>query len=235
MHLNSVKIALLLLIFLVALLAGYPFLNHIEKSETVTGLPWQIDILPDGSTRVFGVHIGGNRLSDVTTVLGDDMELAVIAAGNEVGRLEMYYGHYRAGLLSGKLILMTDANLHNIKNWRDRSTKSDYVGNGRAKKYYLSDADLDHAFNESVTGLIFIPAANLDDEIIGARFGEPAERIESGEVTYFLYPQLGLVVTLHKDAKEVIHYVSPSEFHLLSRLVVGDTDKMLNVDSVFEK
>ena len=66
--------------------------------------------------------------------------------------------------------------------------------------------------DEVITGLTFIPAVNLDEEVILARFGEPEERIELGAVTHFLYSLKGLDVALHKDSKEVMQYVSPADF-----------------------
>lgn len=195
---------------LTIILVVYPFLNPSENTEPLTGLPWQIEVLPDGSTRVFGLKISESRLSYAIDILGNDMEIAIIAAPDEVGNLEMYYGHYRAGLISGKLILQTKASEQNIKYWRENSIKSDYVATGRAKKYTLSADDLTHALGEIITGLIFIPAVNLDEEVILARFGEPDERILLTEVTHFLYPEKGLDIALYDNAKEVIQYVLPN-------------------------
>lgn len=113
-------------------------------------------------------------------------------------------------MISGKLILQTKASEQNIKYWRENSIKSDYVATGRAKKYTLSADDLTHALGEIITGLIFIPAVNLDEEVILARFGEPDERILLTEVTHFLYPEKGLDIALYDNAKEVIQYVLPN-------------------------
>ena len=69
------------ILFIVAvILAAYPFLNPSDEQESLTGLPWQIDIMPDGSTQVFGLHIGTSRLLDAQRILGDDMEVAIIAS-----------------------------------------------------------------------------------------------------------------------------------------------------------
>lgn len=195
---------------LAVMLVVYPFLNPSEDPEPLTGLPWQIEVLPDGSTKIFGLQIGESRLSDAINILGDDMEIAIVAALDEVGKLEMYYGHYRAGLISGKLILQTKASESNIKYWRDSSIKSDYVATGRAKKYTLSAENITYALGEIITGLVFIPAVNLDEEVIRARFGEPDERIQSADVTHFLYPEKGLDIAIYDDAKEVIQYVLPA-------------------------
>lgn len=202
---------------LAVLLAVYPFLDSSEKTETLTGLPWQIEVLADGSTRVFGLHIGASRLADAIEKLGSDMDLAIIVATDkdEVGNLEMYYGHYRAGLLSGKLVLQTDISEQDIKRWRESAPTSEYMASGLAKKYLLSPDDLTAVLDETIIALTFIPAVNLDEDVILARFGEPAERIQRAGVVHFLYPKKGLDLALHEDSKEVLQYVKPDAFQKL--------------------
>lgn len=214
------KIFFALFFLLAVLLAVYPFLDQSENSEILTGLPWQIEILHDGTTEVFGLHIGESRLSDAVDSLGNDMELAIVAATDEVGNLEMYYGHYRAGLLSGKLVLQTDISEQNIIAWRDNALRFEYMATGRAKKYILSPDDLPQVLNEIIIGLTFIPAVNLDEAVILARFGEPEERIQSAGAVHFLYPEKGLDIALHEESKEVLQYVAPDAFQQLIQPLV---------------
>ncbi len=211
------KIFFALFALLAVLLAAYPFLNESKQNEMLTGLPWQIDIQSDGSTQVFGLHIGISRLADAIEKLGSDMDLAIIAATNknEVGNLEMYYGHYRAGLLSGKLVLQTDIAEQTIKRWRDNAPKFEYMASGLAKKYILSSDDLAQVLAEVIVGLTFIPTVNLDETVILERFGQPAERVELDGVIHFLYPEKGLDIALHEDSKEVLQYVNPVDFQQL--------------------
>ncbi len=211
------KIFFAIFALLAIMLAVYPFLGDEQQGGSVTGLPWQIDILDDGSTQVFGLNIGVSRLADASAVLGDDMELAIIASTDieEVGSLEMYYGHYRAGLLSGKLILRTSTTEDRLMQWRDNAEKSDYMSSGYAKKYTLSVSDKPQVLQETVSGITFIPAVNLDEETVLARFGEPAERIELPGTTHYLYPQKGLDIAVHENSKEVMQYVSPKRFESL--------------------
>ena len=211
------KIFFVLFALLAIVLAVYPFLDQSEKSETLTGLPWQIEIQADGSTQVFGLHIGKSRLSDAIEILGSDMDLAIVVATDaaESGNLEMYYGHYKAGLLSGKLILQTHASEQDIKRWSDNSPRFEYMPSGLAKKYILLDDDLPQVLNEIIKSLTFIPAVNLDEEVILARFGEPEKRIKLSGVTHYLYPKKGLDIALHADSKEVLQYVKPEAFQRL--------------------
>ena len=214
------KIFFTLFALIAVLLAVYPFLDSTEKNETLSGLPWQIEVQEDGSTQVFGLHIGVSRLADVAMILGSDYELAIIAAtsvvtGDDSGNLEMYYGQYRAGLLSGKLVLQVSSSALNIQRWRDNAIKSDYMASGLAKKYSLSDDDLPEILNEVVIGITFIPAINLDEKVILERFGSPLQIVHGPEVTHYLYPEVGLHIALYEKSKEVLQYVAPAKFQQL--------------------
>jgi len=219
------KIFFVLFALLVFVLAIYPFLDQSEDSEVLTGLPWQIEIQPDGSTQVFGINIGISQLYDVIAILGNDMELAIIASKDEDGKLEMYYGHYQAGLLSGKLVLQTSADELNIRRWRDNAVKSEYMATGKAKKYILMPDDLTQALNETITGITFIPAVHLDEEVILARFGKPEQRIQMTGVTHYLYPRKGLDIARHENSKEVMQYVAPQAFEQLMQPLIESANK----------
>lgn len=211
------KLFFVVFALIAVLLAAYPFFDSYKKNERLIGLPWQINILDDASTEVFGLNVGHSRLADAVEKLGSDMELAIVTATDkdEVGSLEMYYGHYRAGLLSGKLVLQTDVDEQAIKRWRENALRSEYMASGLAKKYTLSAEDVAQVLDEVIVSLTFIPAVNLDEEVILARFGEPDARVELDGVTHFLYPAKGLDIALHEDSKEVLQYVKPVDFQQL--------------------
>jgi len=209
------KIFFTLFALAIVLLAAYPFFESSENEEPLTGLPWQIEILPDGSTQVFDIRIGSSQLYDVVAILGSNMELAIIASNEEAGNLEMYYGDYQAGLLTGKLVLQTNASELDIQRWRENAVKSEYMASGKAKKYTLSDDDITQGLKETVTGISFIPAVNLDEAVILARFGEPDKIVQFAGVKHFLYPAKGLDIALNEESKEVLQYVSPNAFQQL--------------------
>jgi len=155
------------------------------------GLPWQIEILQDGSTEVFGLRIGTSRLSGAIEKLGSDMELAIVAATDE------------------------GSNEIDLKRWRENALRFEYMETGLAKKYILSPDDLPQVLDEVITGMTFLPAVNLDEKVILARFGEPEKRVQFHGVIHFLYPEKGLDLALHEDSKEVLQYVRPDAFHQL--------------------
>ena len=198
-------------------LAIYPFIGKDKDSGGITGLPWQIELLADGSTEVFGVIPGQTTLGQAVAHLGNDMELAVMVARGEAGNLEMYYGQYRAGLMSAKLVLAADMDIELINSMRENAAKTDVLETG-ARKYVLSEEDYAQAFDAVIQSIACIPAVNLDHDIIIKRFGEPGELIQKNNgLTHYLYPAKGLDVILNQDGKEVLQYVAPNEFAKLRR------------------
>jgi hypothetical protein len=195
-------------------LAIYPFIGMDRDASGIAGLPWQIEILADGSSKVFGVIPGRTTLGEAAAQLGDDMELAVMAEKGETGSLEMYYGRYHAGLLSAKLILAAKLDADAIDSMRANAVKTEVLETG-SRKYVLSSEDYSRAYGAVIQSIACIPGVNLDHDIIIKRFGEAAEVIQKDGVTHYLYPEKGLDVVLSDDGREILQYVAPGEFKRL--------------------
>ena len=187
-------------------------------------LPWQVTALPGGGIQVLGLSVsptgappaaGSSTLGDVLQRWGDKVQIAIVAAPNETGNLEAYVDPMQAGFISGKAIITAHLPPEVIQGMRERATKTEYMG-GTTRKATLSSADLAEALKAPVTAVSFIPAANLDEEIILTRFGQPAERVRSnGHLEHFLYPDKGLDLALDSEGKELLQYVAPVEFERL--------------------
>jgi hypothetical protein len=207
------KIFLYLLLIIIIAFAAAPFLAPpVENMRQIQGLPWQIEPLADGSVKVFGLTLGRDRLGDAREQLGPDMELAVVAAGDEPGSLEMFYSNYRAGPFNGKLVLVGALEDSTIAQLRTHSGAPKYLDSG-ARKYHLQKDDLPLAYSAPIQTITFIPAARLDEEIARKRFG-PAEqtvRVDAGTL-HLLYPHLGLDLMLSEGHKDVLQYIAPRNF-----------------------
>lgn len=178
----------------------------------VEGLPWQIEVLPDGGSRVFGLTLGASTLADALARFGRDAELAIVAAPGETGSLEAYFDPAEAGPITGKLVATAAASTETLAAMLARSPKFEYMKSS-TKKYRLAEADHAAALASPLQALAFIPSANLDEAMILQRFGPPAERIRAGtNAEHFLYPDRGLDVVLDSEGKEVLQYVAPRDF-----------------------
>jgi len=179
-----------------------------NDSELVSGLPWQIEQLPNGTTRVFGIVPGQTTLGAAMALLGDDNELAIIAAPGETASLEVYYGHYAAGPIAGKLILVADIEPDTLASMQTRALLK-----GGTHRLLMDEGDLPTARRAAVRAITFMPSFDLDEEIARARFGIPAEILPvSALEQHLLYPELGLDLVLNADGKDVLQYLSPAEF-----------------------
>lgn len=201
-------------LIIILVLAIYPFLGKDEKPVGVVGFPWQIKILPDGSTKVFGLVPGQTTLGQAVARLGDDMELAVMAAAGEIGSLEMYYSQHRTGLLSAKLVLGAAIDVDSLKLMRDNAPSAQVLQSG-ARKYVLNREDHQNAFKAVIQSIAYVPAVDLDRDTIIDRFGEPVEVIRENQAVHYLYPARGLDVILNEESKDVLQYVAPSDFRRL--------------------
>lgn len=216
---KSILISLLLAAVIMAAMLLRPG-NQEHEAQPVSGLPWQIEILPDGNSRVFGLTLSRSTLDDARKHFGPDMEVAVIAERGETGTLEAYYGRVTTGVLSGKMILVGELDKETVARMREHAGKSRITENN-ALKFTLSQEDLALAYNAPVASITFIPTANLDEETALGRFGQPVERIRASEqVEHLLYPEKGLVLTLDGKGKELLQYVAPRDFARLRGIVL---------------
>jgi hypothetical protein len=178
----------------------------------VVNLPWQIEALADGNSRVYGLTLTRSTLGDARRLHGEDMDVALIASGQESGTLEAYYVNFTAGVLPGKLILLADADAATLAHLRDHAAKVERI-DADTRKFLLRHEDLERAYAIPITAITFIPAASFDQDTAIKRFGTPTERIRTdAQVEHLLYPALGLDITLDARGKEVLQYVAPRQF-----------------------
>lgn len=208
------SIALFITIVIVLLALPLLFMPAEQGGRTLSqeNLPWQVERLPDGSTRVFGLIPGRSTLAEARSRLGSDAQVALIVAPGESGSLEVYDDNFSAGFVTGKMVLTLATTAEERAGMLERASKAEYM-ESTTRRVELGDEDRVRAERATISAIVFIPAARLDEEIVLQRFGPPAERIRSDENReHFLYPDIGLDLQLDAKGKEVLQYVAPAEF-----------------------
>lgn len=201
-----------LIVALILALALIPMLfADKDGSEPGHGLPWQIDTLYGGKSRVFGLILGEATLTDAQHTLGKDMQVALIAAPNETGAVEAYFDRVSTGFITGKMIITADLNPNDLAQMRSRAVKQNYMESS-TRKITLAAEDLQTAMNARIRAISFIPGIHLDADMAEQRFGPPAERYKSGTTEHLLYPDKGLDIVLDSEGKEILQYVAPGMF-----------------------
>ena len=211
-----------------------------QASAQNNGLPWQVELLPGGASKVMGLTLGAVATSDVAATSGalaasgasapqtaphqpstladaqqrwgENMQVAIIAAPGEDGTLEAFVDPAQAGFITGKLVVTAQLPAADIKAMRERAVKAEFM-ESTTRKYVLAPADMAAALRAPISALSFIPQANLDEDTVLARFGQPAERVRSnGHLQHYLYPARGLDLALDTEGKELLQYVAPAAF-----------------------
>jgi len=178
--------------------------------------PWQITMLPDGRSRVFGIVLGESSLNDVDAILKNRPEMAIFETNNKL-ELEAYYKSISLGGMIGSFILTTNASEQELNTIKEKSMRK--KGDERnGIRYELDKPTADKAKALIVNNLIYIPTVQLDEEIIIQRFGKPAYKIKikTKEIGWhYLYPEKGLDLIYKEEGKEVLQYVLPKNFNAL--------------------
>ncbi len=179
--------------------------------------PWQITQMADGSSRIFGIHLGVTTASEARQKLGRTPSLALFENPDGKLSLELFYKEFTRAGLSGKLILTVSDDANLLQAMKRQATKLDKLESGVTQ--YRLDVQAQATMDSlPVVAITYVPYANLEEDVILARFGEPAERIRSHEqAQHWLYPDKGLDVIINEAGKEILQYVSPLEFDKLTK------------------
>jgi len=193
-------------IFSVALLVPE---NTTESSQ---GMPWQIEKI-DNTTRVFNLTLGKSTLSEAEGLFLGDAEISLFQSQQGEHSVEAYFDKVILGGLIAKIILVMDVTESELSEMYLRGVRISKLGSG-SNKVSISTEDLHRVRNSSIASVTYLPAINLNADQLISRFGQPSKRIKESEsgTEHWLYPQLGLDVTLNEQGKEILQYVEPAKF-----------------------
>ncbi|MGD8524762.1 MAG: hypothetical protein PVJ63_00835 [Thioalkalispiraceae bacterium] len=177
--------------------------------------PWQIEINDRGNSQVFGIELDASSLRNAAQILGKRYELGLFENDEEKLSLEAYFGEVTLGGLSGKIIVLLEAEQSLLASFRQNSVKRKRQDSGGIK-YLLSYPDQQKAQQLVVAGLSYVPYVQLEKAIIIKRFGEPDQVVSSADkLNHYLYPAKGLDLIQDDEGKELLQYVSPRNMRRL--------------------
>lgn len=184
--------------------------------EKPVNLPWQIEVTPDGLSRVFGITLGKSTLSELEQALQEEASVSLFSADQGKKVVEAYFNTVTLSGLKARMVATVDFTAEELQQLFDRGERISTLAMGK-RKVTLSDTDLALARARPVVALTYLPRANLDEEAVLRRFGEPARRIAEveGKLVHWLYPDKGLDVVISMEEKEVLQYVAPRNFQRL--------------------
>lgn len=176
-------------------------------------LPWQVKVMPDGGTRVFGVELGRSTLGEAEMRIGDQAKVALFAAPAGDYAAEAYYDGVNLSGLHAKLVLSLAVPQAELAEMFGRGLRISTAESG-ARKVDLAPQDEGSLRWAVISMITYIPSTDVSEDLLRKRFGAPAQRVREtgGAVVHLLYPALGLDVALPAEGKRVFQYLPPGKF-----------------------
>jgi len=199
-------------ILLLASLAGCT-----AKAPDHPFLPWDIKVFPDGTSAVFGVHLGKDSMLDFKRVYNQKADLAIFVDPNKKASLEAYFGTMNVGALSAKVAIVAKTSPELLNKWiAENHARPDPTPSG-AWKFPMTDEHIRKAQYFPIESITYRPAADYTTDLINRHFGKPEEiRQGKGKTQYWLYPQKGVLIAVSSDGKDLFQYISPKDFGILA-------------------
>jgi hypothetical protein len=180
-------------------------------------LPWQISVTPEGGLRVLGVELGRTTLGGAELAFSEPAEVSLFVQEGGERVVEAYFDSVDISGIRARIVVVMALDKEQIEGMYERGVRVANMGGGR-RKVTLADEDLMQLKQLPIGSMTYIPRANLDAALVKKRFGEPVERIAEpgGNTEHWLYPEKGLDIALNPEEKEVLQYVRPEHFELIS-------------------
>jgi hypothetical protein len=205
----GVIIVTLLALAIALLIPGKP-------KEQPVDLPWQIDRLANGNTRVFGLELGKSTLSEIQSKLEEEPEVSLFLSVEGRYVVEAFFQRVKLSGLRAKMVVGMDLTEHEIKEMYNRGVRIATLGSG-TRKVTLSTDDNVKLMDTPIATITYLPKADLGQELVERRFGKPSQRVreQDSPVEHWLYPEKGLDIALSDEEKDVLQYTVPTRFEAL--------------------
>lgn len=193
------------------LIVGIVALMLIPSPQAPAEKPWEVTVMPDGNSRVLGIHLGQTNYKTAQQQLGEFGKTALFVDPDGSRSVEAYFDSINLAGLSAKLVMNLEVDEDRLQAMQARTEEGEYKPSG-AYQYQLSEQDRTFLLGVPVIGLTYIPSVRLDREMVKSRFGEPAhseqsEKDENGRVTEtWFYPDIGLSVIFQTEQKTLLVY-----------------------------
>jgi hypothetical protein len=180
-------------------------------------LPWEVKVLPNGSSKVFGITLGQSTMQQASDLFQDDWEVILFVSPDNNISVEGYFNRLIISGLKADFVMNLDLDKEIREKMYQRGTRISQLGDG-TKKVSLSSSDMETVASAIIQQITYLPSANLEGKLIENLFGKPESiiKVEKSSVEHWLYPEVGLDILIDPNGKEVFQYVIPSKFSEVS-------------------
>ena len=172
-----------------------------DAEQTADTMPWNIQTLDNGSSRIFGITLGKTNIQDAHQIFAHFSETRLFTVNNKLELLAHFDELSIAGLLA-EIDLIYD-----ISETHLEKVQQQVINSRRGNYQLIRESMLMELLTTPVKQLIYKPSIDYDERIIAQRFGEPEDRAAVNDTIEKLsYPALGLVIYLDSDGSDKFVY-----------------------------
>ncbi|MGD8908447.1 MAG: hypothetical protein PVF13_02805 [Chromatiales bacterium] len=175
-------------------------------------LPWEIKLTPEQAVRVFELTLGQSTLADARSVLQIQEEITLFVDEDGKPTLEAYFERVFLSGLRADFIMVLEADETLLAQLFDQGSRISRSSD-TTHKVELSNKDRQLVEKLPIHLINYVPYANLDEDLVISRFGQPAKKMTESEtgITHWIYPDRGMSIGLNPDGKELIQYMPLNE------------------------
>lgn len=205
------RFVLKLSVGLILVIVGIMALMMIPSPQAPAEKPWEVTTMPDGNSRVLGIHLGKTDYKTAQQQLGVFGKTALFVDPDGAQSIEAYFDSINLGGLSAKLVLNLGVSPEQLSSMKSRASAGAIQPSG-AHLHELAEVDREFLLSVPIVGMTYIPSVRLAADMIKSRFGQadsieqsPAD--EQGRITEtWLYPEIGLSVVFQPEQKPILVY-----------------------------
>jgi hypothetical protein len=176
------------------------------------------------------LDVGKSTLGDAVKILKSEYNIAWFENQDGSLSLEAYFIRVSMSGLRAKVLLELDTEGLD-KDYLMKNSGKPEIQTSRTIKYPVDD--LAQAMSDRVIrSLTYIPASNIDPELLKRLFGQPTESLSVDDNTEFwLYPEKGLVISYSKRGKEIFQYIPVGKFSRLKQSILATVEHAVQAKS----
>ena len=156
-------------------------------------MPWEVDVLENGSVKIFGITLGKTRIQDANQILSSFPEVKILE--DDKGQKGVYaiYDNLNIGGFIAKLTLeydLTQQQVNELTQLAGRDETGEYLPIPQQQAMEL--------LTSQITSLKYEPEVDYDTNLVLQHFGQADEITELNDSTQQLvYADRGLNVVLN--------------------------------------
>ena len=198
------------LIGLILFIAGIGALMLIPSKQAPAPMPWDVTVMADGNSKVFGMHLGTTTYRQAQESFHEYGKTAIFTEQGKASSVEAFFNSIHLGGLSAKLVLNLTVPEQSIKPMLSRAAEARLQPSG-AHRYQLNNIDNAELINATISAITYIPSIKLNPEMVRHRFGEPDSIEQDTNINgteIWTYSTIALTIRLNDKEKTILQYQS---------------------------